>query len=496
MATAGIWNRHYLTGQLALAVLHPVRAYRSNYLPLLMVYFASGALGITVIAENFWVKDQLTISAAELAALGIWLTLPWTIKMVFGELVDTVAIFGSQRRAYVYFGAGLVAAGLIVLAAAAARRMPGMTPESAYKLASFMIAIGVVIQDVVADAMTTEVVPRTNPDGTPRDKADIDADLGMVQVLGRLAMSLGGFLVAGLAGVLASALPYATVFLLALAVPAIAASGAALVPITTAERRPIDWRILGGGIAFGAFAVLMALIGGRYNQEIVFFVSMAVVIAMLQRVIGDLDADTKRQIFFAVVLIFVYRATPSVGQGYAWFTIDVLAFDELFQGTLSQIATGLALAGTWLLSNAITRQPVARVLLWLTVATTLVELPGFGLTVGLHEWTERNLGFGARTIALVDAAATSPFVQLSAIPLLTLCAIYAPAGRRASWFALMASLMSLSQVAGGLLTKYLNEALVVTRGDYANLPMLLAMVLLIGLVMPIAAIVLVGRRLR
>ena len=57
-------------------------------------------------------------------------------------------------------------------------------------------------------------------------------------------------------------------------------------------------------------------------------------------------------------------------------------------------------------------------------------------------------GFGARTIAIIDTATTSPFAQLSMIPLLTLIAIYAPAGHRATWFALMASLMNLALVAG------------------------------------------------
>ena len=81
----------------------------------------------------------------------------------------------------------------------------------------------------------------------------------MVQVLGRLAMAIGAFIVAGLGGLLASVLPYWQVFLIALVVPLISISGAALVAIGPVERRPIDWRILGGGIAFGAFAGGMAL---------------------------------------------------------------------------------------------------------------------------------------------------------------------------------------------------------------------------------------------
>ena len=62
------------------------------------VYFTYGALGLIDVSRDLWVKDGLTLTPSELAAIGIWLTLPWTIKMVFGELVDCVPIFGSQRQ--------------------------------------------------------------------------------------------------------------------------------------------------------------------------------------------------------------------------------------------------------------------------------------------------------------------------------------------------------------------------------------------------------------
>ena len=87
------------------AFLTPIRAMRLRYLPLLMIYYAYGALGLVGIAEAFWIKEALTLNPAELAAIAVWLTLPWTIKMVFGQLADSVPIFGSQRRAYVFIGA-------------------------------------------------------------------------------------------------------------------------------------------------------------------------------------------------------------------------------------------------------------------------------------------------------------------------------------------------------------------------------------------------------
>ncbi|NOT72536.1 MAG: hypothetical protein HOP09_15050 [Hyphomicrobium sp.] len=460
-----------------------------------MVYFAYGALGLISVAETFWIKKNLSLSPSQLASLSVWLTLPWTIKMVFGELVDAVPIFGSQRRAYVVIGGSFIAAGLLMLAGAAGGWLTFASPENMYRLGSFLSIVGVVLQDVTADAMSTEVVERHNADGTERLKDEVNRELGMVQVLGRLALSLGAFAVAGTAGWLASIYSYETVFLMGLIIPVISVTGAMLVKLDKVESRPIDWRILGGGIVFGAVVAALAYAGFPGNQEIVFVVSLAVVIAMLVRVVGDLDEAAKRKIFFAALIIFVFRAAPSVGSGYTWFTMDVLGFDEAFQGTLNQIGTALALLGTWLFSDAITRRPVTQVLLWLTVATAVLSLPSLGLTLGLHNWTESLFGFGARTIAVIDTAASSPFAQLSMIPLLTLCAIYAPEGRRASWFALMASLMNLALVAAALQTKYLNMMLVVDRGSYGNLPVLLMTAMLIGLAMPLIAILALGPKI-
>ena len=78
---------------------------RLRYLPLLMIYYAYGALGLVTIAETFWIKEALTFTPAELAAIAVWLTLPWTIKMVFGQLVDTVPILGSAAPRLVFISA-------------------------------------------------------------------------------------------------------------------------------------------------------------------------------------------------------------------------------------------------------------------------------------------------------------------------------------------------------------------------------------------------------
>lgn len=403
-------------------------------------------------------------------------------------------LFGSNRRIYVFFGASFIAAGLVVMAGAAGGWFPAYGLDVLYIAAKLLIVIGIVLQDVVADAMSTEVVEREKPDGTPRAKKEVERELGMVQVLGRLALSFGIFAVSGLGGLLAQYFSYQTVFLLGLAVPAISLAGALLVRLEQVDVKPVDWRILGGGFAFGAVVAALGFGQVPYSQELIFAVSMAVVVAMLFRVVGEVKPETKRKIFFAAVIIFTFRATPGIGEGYRWFSIDLLGFDEGFYGILAQIGAGLAMAGTWLLADTITRRPVASVLLWLTVIYTVLSLPNVMLAYRLDIWTQEMFGFGARTIALIDTAAESPFAQLSMIPMLTLIAIHAPEGRRATWFALMASLMNLALVAGQLLTKYLNRAFDIDRGQYGELPELVVVAIAIGFVVPMIAILAFGRR--
>jgi hypothetical protein len=47
-----------------------------------------------------------------------------------------------------------------------------------------------------------------------------------------------------------------------------------------------------------------------------------------------------------------------------------------------------------------------------------------------------------------------------------------------------------------LQTKYLNDIFVVSRGDYANLPQIVSWSIAIGFIVPLAAIVALGRRVR
>lgn len=485
------------------SLLNPIKHFKIRYLPLLMIYFAYGASGISSVAETFWVKEELKLSATALVSLGVWLSIPWTIKMVFGQLVDSVAIFGSQRRIYVYIGASLIAIGTILLIGLAGDYSWAKftSKENVYIISALLSVIGFVLQDVVADTMSTEVVDRN------QSEEKIQEELAYVQILGRLAISLAAVIVAGLSGWLAQIYSYETVFKISLIIPLISIIGVSIIKLDVAKPSPINCKILCGGIVFAIFVVLMGY--GEYqrwnntllkfifshSQEIVFLVSFGVIVYMLSLVLEDIELKIRSFIIKTAIIIFVYRAMPSVGPGLTWWEIDVLGFDKAFFGTLNQIGAILSILGLWLFSDFIAKKPAHYTLIWLTIVSTILFLP----IISLYYNIPQSFGIDPKTVAIIDTALASPFNQLSMIPLLTLIAIYAPEGKRATWFALMASLMNLALTAGGIFTKYLNEIFEVSREvvengkviipqDYSNLGILMIIVTILNTTIPIVTI--------
>jgi len=473
--------------------LTPIRALRLRYVPLLLIYFSYGSGVFTAIAENFWVKETLDMSAADLAELGIWLGVPWTVKMIFGQMVDSINIFGSNRKSYVYIGAVLITISSLLMIAVVGDYsfVEDYSKKTIYIFASVIAVVGFVMQDVVADTMTTEVIDKN------QTQEQINQELATIQVLARLSLGFAIFITSWIGGELADIYTdnREVVFQIALFVPLLSILGVSLVKLNPVPVSPVNKHILYGGLLFAVFVISMGYNDVPYSQEIVFVISLSVVLYFLSDLINDLDENTIRHIKMAMIIIFVYRAMPSVGAGLSWWQIDVLGFDESFFAKLSAIGGGIALAGMWFSAKFIIKRDIAEVLIFLTIVGTLLSMPIVAMYYDIHTM----LGFDARTVALVDTAMASPFDYIAQVLMLTLVAIYAPEGKKGTWFALMASLMNIALSAGGLLTKYLNKIFVVSREvvtdgvittaqDYSELGSLLWLVIIVGFIVPIAVI--------
>jgi BT1 family len=479
------------------------RDMRWSYLPPLMVYFAAGVSGFTGIIEAFFVKERLGLSAAMLASLGFWAGLPWAMKMPLGHLVDR---FWDRKELFVYLGAALMAASLLIMVGLTGHGdwMARMLPLDAWYVVSVLLApIGFVLQDVVADAMTVEAVPVHREDGMPYSEAEQQRMHVTMQTLGRMAIVGGGALVAGAGGWLAKTISYEVMYWISLAIPVVSVLGVLMAAgmrrrgrpagarpgeASPADPPPLNAHILGAGLAFLALSLMLGLGHVPYNEEIIFLGSLAVVVFLMRRLLVDLDPDRRRTIVAIAVIIFVFRAMPGPGAGASWWQMERLGFDEAFMGTLRQISSILAIGGMLVLRGWMSRRPVPYLVVFLSIYGTVMTLPFLGMFYGLHDWTSAHLGFGARAIALIDTMADSPLGQVAMIPMLAWIAKEAPRTQKATYFAVMAAFTNLALSAGQLGTQYLNRLFVIERGRYDELGLLMIVTTTLGLALPVMAV--------
>ena len=511
---------------------------RLDFLPPLMVYVAAGISGLTGIVGTFFVKDSLGLSAAFLAALGFWTTIPWALKMPMGHLVD---LLWRWKSWFVVLGAGLIALSLGIMLGLLSQPelMRSWLPlETWYVIAELLAPIGFVIQDTVADAMTVEAVPLTDDQGIPHPEAVRRRLNTTMQTLGRVAVIAGGVLVS-LANVwlftgvdqsdqAAVRAVYITVYQLALGIPVVSVAGIALAALLRARRQrrlqhlgldtalatagtgnpggPVspNWTILGGSALFLALSLGIGGSQLAYGQEIIFAGSFTVIVVLMLRLVRELSDDARRTLLGTAVIIFIFRAVPTSGVGTTWWMIDELGFDQAFLSRLSLLASVLTLVGLFAFRSLMAERPVVQVVILLSVAGFLLGLPVLGMYYGLHEWTAAMTGgvVDARAIALMNTALESPLGQIAMVPLLAWIANAAPPHLKATFFAVMASFTNLALSASQILTRYLNEVFVVTRevrdangtlttaADYSALGDLLLVASVAGLFLPLAAIAL------
>ena len=520
-------------------ILELGREMRLSYLPPLMVYMAAGISGLTGIVGTFFVKDYLGLSAAFLAALGFWAGVPWALKMPLGHLVDLIWRWKSLM---VFFGAAMIACSLLIMIGLLTDRdaMAAVMSPGAWYVATVLLgAVGYVVQDVVADAMTVEAVPHVDGDGRPHTAAQRKLMNTTMQTLGRVAIIGGGVLVALIniyvfsgTHALSEAQKveiYRQIYLMALCIPAISVAGVFIAMLLRrrdarrlraqgrssaeietllggqTEKTPPNWWILGGSAAFVAFTLGMGFSDIPFNQEIIFAGSFGIIAFLLIRLTRELDPEARNTLLGTVIVIFVFRAIPGPGEGVTWWFIDELKFDQQFISVLSLIGSVLTLFGMFLFRRFMADHSIAYVVGFLTLIGGFLSLPYVGMVFGLHLWTAAATGgvVDARFIALVNTALESPLGQIAMIPMLAWIANSAPAHLKATYFAVMASFTNLALSASALGSKYLNQIYIVSRevkdksgvvtvpADYSQLGELLIVQLIIAISVPFTAIAII-----
>ncbi|SNX60143.1 BT1 family protein [Nitrosomonas ureae] len=525
---------------LSVNILALGREMRLSYLPPLMVYVAAGISGLTSIVGTFYVKEKLGLSAEFLAMLGFWMMLPWALKMPMGHLVDLI---WRWKGLLVYLGASLIMLSLLIMIGLLGHTEAMIaiaSVETWYVVSALLAPIGYVLQDVVADAMTVEAVPRVDENGNKLGLEKRKLMHVTMQTLGRVAIIGGGVLVSVVNVFVlrdAGSLPevekeavYLLVYELALIIPLISIFGVVFASWLRrreykrflalghsrqeadrllnihSESPAVNWWILGGGLAFTLISLSVGLSRMPGSEEIIFVISMAIVIFLMWRLTGELEPDARNVLVGTAVLIFIFRAIPGPGAGSTWWMIDELGFDQQFLAVLSLVGATLTLFGMFIFRRFMAERSIAYIIGFLTIVGTFLSLPIIGMYFGLHQWTAAMTGgvVDARFIALIDTALESPLGQIAMIPMLAWIANSAPEKLKATFFAVMASFTNLALSASQLGTKYLNQIYEVKRevkdavsgqvtipADYSELGHLLITVTVIGFVLPLLTILVV-----
>ena len=513
------------------------REFKWTYLPPLMVYMAAGISGLTGIVGTFFVKDYLNLSAAFLAGLGFWAGIPWALKMPLGHLVDLI----WERKNYmVYLGASLIALSLMImygLIIHTETMSETFSVETWFVISVILAPVGYVVQDVVADAMTVEAVPLSDEQGIDYSKDQVKIMHTTMQTLGRFAI-IGGTVLVALANVIlfrdVESLEqaekinlYGSIYIYALIIPLVSIFGVILANYLRnkkikilksqglefknergTEKTKVNWWILGGSLIFVIFTLSVGSFNVPFAQEIVFIGSVVIILFLMFKLIKELPEELRLTIVGTAVIIFIFRAMPSPGPGLTWFEIDVLKFNEQFFSVLSLVASVLTLAGIVLLRPFMAKNSIAKIIVILSIAGSILFLPSVGMYYGFHDWTSSLTGgvVDAKFIALINTALESPLGQISMIPLLAWIAKNAPAHLKATFFAVFASFTNLALSASALGTKYLNEIFTVTRevkdkvsneiqttADYSELGILLIVVTGLTLILPILFVFIINK---
>lgn len=498
------------------------RGMRLSFLPPLIVYLAYGMSGMTSIVSTFFVKDYLGISAEQIAILGFWATLPWCIKIAVGHVVDLI---WRWNLALIIFGATLIATGtgiIMGLLASKAVMVTIMSPENWYIASIVLTSTGYMIQDCIADGMTVEAVPTIDEHC---QKITIEANHLMhttMQTLGRIAFIVGTILVAAINLYLfkdvdtmnaeAKHAMYLLAYRLAMLIPIVSVLGVLLayflqfrelrlrtqtslakVNVQDVTLPDVDYQIIWGGALLFLLTMLLGLSQVYYSQELIFVGSVVIVMFLIQRLMQVMETEARSTLIGTALIIFVYRAIPNVGEGVQWWMIGDLGFNERFLSVLSLISSIIALFGLFYSIRFIAGRSIVYVIIFLTIAGTILNLPTIGIYYGIDKWTAAITGgvVNSHLIMLVNTALESPLVSIAMIPMLAWIAKTAPQQLKATYFSLVATLMNLAMLLSQLLTKYLNQVFTITRTDYSELGLLMLTAMMLGLVMPLAALLLV-----
>jgi MFS family permease len=306
----------------ALSKLHPFRTPESQRLAVLfaVVYFAQGFWYLPNQTITIVLKEQLGLSAGQVATFFTWALLPWLLKPLYGLLSDFVPIFGYRRRSYFLAGSALSAAAGFVLV------LVGTPGYVTLALFFTLMGFGLAFTDVVTDAVMIEN--------------------------GRVLGLTGAF----------QSVQWAAVYGASIFV--------GLIGGYFAEHRNLR----------GAFvlATLLPLVTCVMAFVFVHDERATLDAAGLRRTwTAVLEAGRSRDVWMIAAFIFLFTFSPSFGPAFLYYQTDTLGFSQQFIGVLGAIQAAGFVLGAFLYAPLSRRVSLHRIVVTAVAVSAVATLSYF-----------------------------------------------------------------------------------------------------------------------
>ncbi|GAB4213169.1 MAG: folate/biopterin family MFS transporter [Synechococcales cyanobacterium] len=380
---------------------------------ILLVYFVQGAIGISRLAVSFFLKDDLGLDPAQVAAMTGVAVIPWTIKPLYGWLSDQVPWRGYRRRPYLILAGGLGSLAWLAMA---------LWVQDAVQAMVAMVAgsMAIAVADVVVDSLVVE-----------RSRDQDWAGTSYLQSLSWGVTALGSLMTAYWGGSLLQWASPRWVFGLAACLPLVviaAAFGIQEIPKPSQQRSSSSWTEL---------TTLW---------------------------------QTLRQphVLLPVAFVFLWQATPSSEAAFFYFVTDDLGFGAEFLGRVRLVTSVASLVGVYCFQRYLKHLPLRPLFLAITLVSTALGMTSLIL---VEHWN-RIWGISDQWFSLGDSLILTVAGQIAFMPILVLAARLCPPGIEATFFALLMSIFNLAGALSHELGAGLMHLLGVTEHQFQALPLL------------------------
>ena len=389
----------------------------AEWLGILCVYFIQGILGLVRLAVSFFLKDELGLSPAQMAALMGLAALPWVVKPIFGLLSDSLPIFGYRRRPY------LILSGILGCLSWLAFATIVNSPIAA-AVALLVTSLSVAISDVIVDSLVVE-----------RARQESLSNAGSLQSLTWGISAFGGLLTAYLSGSLLEYFSARDVFAIASIFPLVICFVAGLISEPRIEAKTAEEKEKQKKID----------VSHQIQQVWVAF--------------------KQKSILLPTLFVFIWQSTPSADSAFFYFTTNELGFQPEFLGRVRLVTSLASLVGIFFYQRFLRSIPFRKILGWSIVASAVLGMT----TLLLVTHVNRAMGIDDRWFSLGDSLILTVAGQIAFMPVLVLSARLCPPGIEATLFALLMSICNLSGLLSHELGAVLTQWLGVTETNFEHL---------------------------